>query len=39
MQIVINEIIQDKIFLDSEMNVQIAGAQAGGPPDLDFRTL
>ncbi len=39
MQIVVNEIIQDKIFLDSEMNVQIAGAQAGGPPDLDFRTL
>jgi DNA-directed RNA polymerase subunit omega len=40
MQIVIDEIMQDKIFLDSEMNVQTRGAApAGEPPELDFRTL
>lgn len=41
MQIVIQEIIQDKIYLDTEMNVQtVAGAEgAGGPPELDFRSL
>ncbi len=40
MEIVIQEIIQDKIFLDTEMNVQVAaGAEEGGPPELDFRTL
>jgi DNA-directed RNA polymerase subunit omega len=40
MQVVINEIMQDKIFLDTEMNVQIAaGAQPPGPLDMDFRNL
>ncbi len=40
MAIVIQEILQDKIFLDTEMNVQVAaGAEEGGPPELDFRTL
>jgi DNA-directed RNA polymerase subunit omega len=40
MQIVINEILQDKIYLDSELNVQVAaGAQPAGPLDVDFRTL
>ena len=40
MQIVINEILQDKIYLDSELNVQVAGrAQPAGPVDVDFRTL
>ena len=39
MQVVIQEILQDKIFLDSEMNVQVTGVPAGGPPELDFRTL
>ena len=39
MQVVINEIMQDKIFLDSEMNVQTRGTPAGEPPELDFRTL
>jgi DNA-directed RNA polymerase subunit omega len=33
MQIVINEILQDKIFLDTEMNVQVA-AQPAGPMDI-----
>ncbi len=40
MEIVIQEIVQDKIFLDTEMNLQTAaGADDGGPPELDFRTL
>jgi DNA-directed RNA polymerase subunit omega len=38
MQIVINEIMQDKIYLDTEMNVQVA-AQPAGPTDVDFRNL
>ena len=39
MQIVINEIMQDKIYLDTEMNVQVAAAQQAGPLDVDFRNL
>lgn len=39
MQVVINEILQDKIYLDSEMNVQTAAAQPAGPLDVDFRNL
>jgi len=42
MKIVIQEILQDKIYLDSESNVRIAaGAKpvAGGPPELDFTKL
>jgi DNA-directed RNA polymerase subunit omega len=40
MQIVVQEILQDKIYLDTEMNVQIAGGQpAAGPVDLDFDAL
>lgn len=42
MKIVIQEIIQDKIYLDAEANVRIAaGAQpaVGGPPELDFSQL
>jgi DNA-directed RNA polymerase subunit omega len=40
MQIVINEIMQDKIYLDSEMKVQVAaGAEPVGPLDVDFRNL
>ncbi len=38
MQVVINEIMQDKIFLDTEMNVQVA-TPAAGPTDIDFRNL
>lgn len=40
MQIVINEIMQDKIFLDTEMNVQVAaGAAQPGVLEVDFRDL
>lgn len=39
MEIVIQEIIQDKIYLDTELRVQIAGGEEGGPPELDFRSL
>lgn len=40
MQIVINEIMQDKIFLDTELNVQIAAGPAEpGALDIDFRDL
>ena len=40
MQIVIQEIKQDKIYLDTELRVQVAaGAQEGGPPELDLRSL
>jgi DNA-directed RNA polymerase subunit omega len=39
MQIVINEIMQDKIYLDTEMKVQVAPAEQAGPPDIDFRNL
>ena len=39
MQIVINEILQDKIYLDTEMNVQVAAAQEAEPLDVDFRNL
>jgi DNA-directed RNA polymerase subunit omega len=38
MQVVIDEIMQDKIYLDTEMNVQVAAAPAG-PPEIDFRNL
>jgi DNA-directed RNA polymerase subunit omega len=40
MQIVVQEILQDKIYLDTDMNVKIAGPQpAVGPMDLDFDAL
>ncbi len=40
MAVVIQEIIQDKIYLDTELNVQIAaGGLEGGPDELDFRDL
>jgi DNA-directed RNA polymerase subunit omega len=40
MQIVINEILQDKIFLDTEMNVQVApGAQPPGALEFDIRDV
>ena len=40
MQIVIQEILQDKIYLDTELNVRtVPGAPEGGPPELDFRNL
>ncbi|HUT12427.1 MAG TPA: DNA-directed RNA polymerase subunit omega [Thermoguttaceae bacterium] len=40
MEIVIQEILQDKIYLDTELKVQIAaGSKEGGPPELDLRNL
>ncbi|MEI8376296.1 MAG: DNA-directed RNA polymerase subunit omega [Planctomycetota bacterium] len=39
MEVVIQEIMQDKIFLDSQMNVQRTDAATGGIPDIDFRML
>ena len=40
MQIVINEIMQNKIFLDTELNLQVApGAQAPGAVEFDIRDL
>jgi len=41
MKIVIQEILQDKIYLDSESNVRVAGAEPGhgGPPELDLTRL
>jgi DNA-directed RNA polymerase subunit omega len=40
MQIVVQEILQDKIYLDTDLNVKIAGGQpAVGPVDLDFDAL
>jgi DNA-directed RNA polymerase subunit omega len=40
MQIVIQEIMQDKIYLDTELNVQVAaGAKQPEPLELDFRNL
>jgi DNA-directed RNA polymerase subunit omega len=38
--IVIQEIIQDKIYLDSSKQLQITGEEAGGgPPELDQANL
>ena len=40
MEIVIQEILQDKIYLDSELKVQVVGGhREGGPPELDFQNL
>ena len=41
MKIVIQEIMQDKIYLDSESKVQVAGDESGraGPPELDLTNL
>jgi DNA-directed RNA polymerase subunit omega len=40
LEIVIQEILQDKIYLDTELKVQIAAdGQEGGPPELDLRNL
>ena len=40
MKIVIQEILQDKIYLDAESNVQTAGGkEPAGPPELDLTNL
>ena len=40
MEIVVQEIIQDKIFLDGSANVRTIGeSEGGGPPVLDLENL
>ena len=41
LQIVIREIMEDKIYLDMDANLRIAEPQygQGGPPELDLDTL
>jgi DNA-directed RNA polymerase subunit omega len=41
LKIVIQEIMQDKIFLDTSANVRVTGQpeEAGGPPELDLSNL
>lgn len=41
MQIVLSEIVQDKIYLDTSGNLRITGedTSAGGPPELDLNAL
>lgn len=43
MEIVVQEILQDKIYLDSSSRMKIVGeaedASAGGPPELDLSSL
>lgn len=41
MEIVIQEIMQDKIYLDADKNLHIAGAEggAGGPAEMDYNAL
>lgn len=41
MKIVIQEIMQDKIYLDTENNLRITGgeAAAGGTPEFDFDAI
>ena len=40
MKIVIQEILQDKIYLDAESNLRVAGGkESAGPPELDLTNL
>ncbi len=41
MEIVVQEILQDKIYLDSSSRVKIIGksTDVGGPPELDLSSL
>ena len=41
MAIVLQEIMQDKIYLDTSANLRITGAhdEGGGPPELDLANL
>jgi len=41
MEVVIEEILQDKIYLDTSSHVRVTGAsqEAGGPPELDLTNL
>ena len=40
LEIVIQEIMQDKIYLDTSMQLKVTGEEtAGGPPELDLANL
>ena len=39
MEIVIQEILQDKIYLDTELRLQVAATAEEGPAELDLRNL
>ena len=41
LETVIQEIMQDKIFLDTQSNVRVVGEEdeTGGPPELDLNQL
>jgi DNA-directed RNA polymerase subunit omega len=40
LEIVIQEIMQDKIYLDTTMQLKVTGEEAaGGPPELDLANL
>ena len=42
MEVVVQEILQDKIYLDSSNEVKVTGeaeGSAGGPPELDLTNL
>ena len=40
LEIVIKEIMQDKIYLDTTMHLQVAGEDStGGPPEFDLANL
>lgn len=42
MEVVVQEILQDKIYLDSSKQVKIVGSKdktGGGPPELDLSSL
>jgi DNA-directed RNA polymerase subunit omega len=39
LEIVIQEIIQDKIYLDSSVQLKITGQESGGGPELDLTNL
>ena len=39
LEIVIKEIMQDKIYLDSSSEVKVTGETGGGPPELDLTNL
>jgi DNA-directed RNA polymerase subunit omega len=40
LEIVVQEIMQDKIYLDTDANLKITGeSHAGGPPELDLANL
>ena len=40
LEIVIQEIMQDKIYLDTSLHLQVTGDEStGGPPELDLANL